>query len=152
MDITLEEKFSNDTLPQIDRNTPTTPSTPKIKPHEIPGAVRILPPSASSPLSFRFGTSSLKRAKRSNSMEQYNSMSKNSPISSPLTIPRSAQPSPLHGMSPFFRKLSAEYSDTQGDCNVYSHVTTTIESQNVQSNYPTMNDANVQKQNEQDES
>ena len=113
-DTTMDEKLSSDALPQIDRNTPTTPTTPKIKPHEIPGAVRILPPAASSPISFKFGSSSLKRARRSNSMEQYHSMSKSSPISSPLTIPRSAQPSPLHGMSPFFRKLNEEYSYETG--------------------------------------
>ena len=139
---TFDEKPSNGSLPQIDRQTPTTPTTPKIKPHEIPGAVRILPPAASSPLSFRFGSSSLKRARRSNSMEQYNSMCKSSPNSSPLTLPRSAQPSPLNGMSPFFRKLSMEYSNTQFDTNKENHARN-IENDNSNSSIQIRNDINA---------
>ena len=149
-DTTMEEKLSSDALPQIDRNTPTTPTTPKIKPHEIPGAVRILPPAASSPLSFKFGSSSLKRARRSNSMEQYHSMSKSSPNSSPLTIPRSAQPSPLHGMSPFFRKLSEEYSNSQFENNGQQQ-TDRMENESSWSNFSNIDIRSFKKQPESNE-
>ena len=109
-EISNEERYTSDVTTSSERQTPTTPTTPKIKPYDIPGAVRILPPSSSSPITCKFNSSSLKKARRSNSVEQHRLFSKDSPIGSPLTLPRSAQQSPLGGYSPFFRKLSCEYS------------------------------------------
>ena len=87
--IKMIEQKVEDTLDTMS-DTSSARQTPTIRPEEIPGAVRVLPPATSPmtlPRQFRWGHSSIAR---SNSVDVF----KSSPIASPLTIPRSAQPSP----------------------------------------------------------
>ena len=107
------ETFADDTIDAIsssERQTPTTPTTPRIKPYDIPGAVRILPPASSSPITCKSHSSTIRKGRRSNSVDQYSTSHRASPILSPIRAPRSAQPSPISGVSYFFPKLSTDYS------------------------------------------
>ena len=110
------ETFADDTIDAIsssERQTPTTPTTPRIKPYDIPGAVRILPPAASSPITCKSNSSTIRKGRRSNSVDQYSTSLRASPILSPIRAPRSAQPSPISGVSSFFPKMSTDCSTNQ---------------------------------------
>ena len=69
-----------------------------IRPEEIPGAVRVFPPP--SPTTSRPGSRKGSLIMRSSSVES-SSVFCPSPSASPVTVPRSAQPSPI-----FTRKLT----------------------------------------------
>ncbi len=126
-------------------------STPTIRPEEIPGAVRVLPP-ASPSIESRPGSrkgSIISRSASADIFGGYKSPSRNSPLTiprsaqpspmtvtrsaqpSPLTLPRSAQPSPLttqlhqrfmqRSMSQQHQVTASSFSDMESDLEVSSN-------------------------------
>jgi hypothetical protein len=92
----LEQKVEEEFLQHEFLANEMTPG-PGIRPEEIPGAVRVFPPP--SPSASRPGSRKGSLIMRSSSVDS--SMFGQSPIASPVTVPRSAQPSPI-----FTRKLT----------------------------------------------
>ena len=103
-----EDGCTTDSTSSSMRQTPTN----HIRPHDIPGAVRVLPPAVLSPNTSRPNSTKPWKNKRSCSLET-SPFDIHLPFGSPAMASRSSPHSPLTVLSPSGRRLGGEYSATR---------------------------------------